>query len=400
MNTNTLSHDKIIDSNKLFWGNPQLSHIISEEEMKRLCDVELFDWLSSLYWGEGVAMNYALKMSEVSPNKEKWLEVYKDEHRHQTILSNWFIEKGLTPSPRNKLINFAFNQVERIDTAMTESRLVEVMYSTQIFFEELFHSLLRIRLKHINDRDLKAILYQIYTDEADHLGKARTEITEMAQKPKRLYEILEENKSRLFPLDIAKNILPHKKIEEVISVRDSIVSEVLCVARTQETVYIPIKILHQFQKIPGYNCVACSPRRHDGLHLEPCLNTELSLVEDTYIFPKRCEGFNSVVHGGYIGMVLDEMMCYSPILSLNLLPVTRSMSVTFRQPVIVGETYRLESFITKEEGQLISCKAFIKDQSGTICAESEGKLYVPTKIQAPKILGKLAHHEAVHEMFL
>lgn len=400
MNNKVIDHESIIDSAHLFWGNSKLNGIISDDQRKQLCDIELYDWLSSLYWGEGVAMNYALKMSEVSPNKEKWIEVYQDEHRHQTILSNWFIEKGLTPLPKNKLISFAFNQVERIDSSMSEKKLIDVMYSTQVFFEELFHSLLRVRLKYVKDRDLKAIFYQIYTDEADHLGKARTEISGMDQKPKKLYEVLEANKSRLFPLDIAKSILPFQKIDQVKILQERIVDEVLGAARSNESSYTPIKILHQFQRIPGYNCIACSPRRHDGLHLEPSLNTELNLIEDNYVFPKRCEGFNSVVHGGYIGMVLDEMMCYAPILSLNLLPVTRSMNVTFKLPVIVGNTYRLESYITQEEGQLISCKAFIKDQNGKICAESEGKLYVPTKAQAPKILGKLAHHEAVHEMFL
>lgn len=396
----SINHLDIIDSSYLFWGSSRLHDVITESERLRLCDVEIYDWISGLYWGEGIAMNYALKMSEISPNRDKWLEVYRDEHRHQTILSNWFIERGLTPLPKNKLISFAFNQVERIDSSMSENRLIETMYSTQVFFEELFHSLLRVRLKFIKDRDLKAIFYQIYTDEADHLGKVRTEINEMNRKPKKLYEILEENKSKLFPLDIGKDHLSQDKVEAVKLIRENIVADTLKTAKSMKNHFTPIKILHQFEKIPGYNCIACSPRRHDGLHLEPKYNKQLNIVEDTYIFPKRCEGFNSVVHGGFIGMVLDEMMCYSPILSLNLLPVTRTMNVTFRSPVIVGIPYRLESQIIKEEGQVITCKAFIKDINGVICAESEGKVYVPTKIQAPKILGKLALHEAVHEMFL
>ncbi len=395
-----INHTQIIESNHLFWGNPKLQGILSEEQRMELCDLEFFDWVSCLYWGEGIAMNYALKMSEISPNREKWLQVYRDEHRHQTILGNWFIERDLTPMPKNKIISHAFRQVERIDSSMSESKIVESIYSTQIFFEELFHSLLRVRLKYIKDRDLKAIFYQIYTDEADHLGKARTEINDLNRKPKKLYQILDENKSKLFPLDIAKGSLPSDTMVRVKEIQEEIVTDMLTLARSPDGLFAPIDILNQFQKIPGYNCVACSPKRHDGLHLEPVLNKELNLVEDSYSFPKRCEGFNSVVHGGYIGMILDEMMCYAPILGLHLLPVTRSMNVTFRLPVIVGKTYRLESVIIKEEGQLITCRAFIKDADGVVHAESEGKMYVPTKIQAPKILGKLAHHEVVQGMFI
>lgn len=395
-----INHADIIEAQYLFWGNAHLTEIITPQERAALCDIEFYDWISGLYWGEGIAMNYALKMSEISPNKEKWLKVYRDEHKHQTLLGNWFIERGLTPLPKNKLINFAFKQVERIDSTMSENKLIETMYSTQIFFEELFHSLLKLRMKHIKDRDLRAIFYQIFIDESDHLSKARNEIKEMDQSPKKTYETLEEHKGKLFPLDIAKNHLTENQIDSVKRVRDQIVIETLTEAKSNNHLYRPLKILHQFQKIPGYNCIACSPIRHDGLHLEPKLNQPLNIVEDTYVFPKRCEGFNSVVHGGFIGMVLDEMMGYASILSLNLLPLTRSMNVTYRLPVMVGTSYKLVSHVEKEEGQMIICKAFIKDLNDVIHAESEGKMFVPTKNQAPKILGNLAKHEVVEGMFL
>lgn len=83
-------------------------------------------------------MNYALKMSEISSNSEKWLEVYRDEHRHQTILGNWFVERSLTPMPKNKLITHAFKQVERIDSKMSEAKIVESIYSTQVFLKNCF----------------------------------------------------------------------------------------------------------------------------------------------------------------------------------------------------------------------------------------------------------------------
>jgi len=395
-----MKHSEIIDSKYLFWGNEQLDGIITNEEREALCDAELYDWLSSLYWGEGIAMNYSLKMSEISPNKEKWLEVYRDEHRHQTIIGNWFVERGLTPSPKNKFINFAFKMVEKMDASMSEARLVENMYSTQVLFEELFHSLLKLRMKHVKDRSLRSIFYQIFIDESEHLTKARTEISELGSKPKKAYEVLEENKSKLFPRDVAKGILSAEKMISVKAFEEIIVTETLEAAKSNFHLYRPIPILHQFLKIPDYNCVACSPKRHDGLLLEPKFNKALSIVEDTYVFPKRCEGFNSVVHGGFIGMVLDEMMGYSGIMAQNLLPLTQSMNVIFKRPVMVGVQYKLQSQVISTEGQVITCKATIKDLNGVIHAESEGKMYVPTKVQAPIILGKLGHNKIVQGMLL
>lgn len=397
---NFINHKDFIDSDYLFWGSSHLKSILSAEEMANYCDIEFYDWLSGLYWGESIAMNYALKMSEISSNKEKWLQIYRDEYKHQTMLGNWFIERNLTPLPKNKLIGLVFKQVERLNGSMSEEKIVETMYSTQIFFEELFHSLLKLRMKHIRDRDLRAIFYQIFIDESEHLSKAKSEIIEREMQPKKAYQILEENKSRLFPFDIIRSRLTHEQITAVKAVQDIIVSETLESSRSNLHLYKPIKILHQFLRIPGYNCYACSPKRHDGLHLEPTLDKELNIVTDTYTFPKRCEGFNSVVHGGFIGMVLDEIMGYAAILLKNLLPVTRSMSVKFRLPVMVGVQYKLVSQVEREDGQIIHCKAFIKDFNDVIYAESEGQMYVPTKVQAPKVLGEMAHHQVVREMFL
>lgn len=395
-----IKHSSLIESAFLFWGNSRLEQILSPEERNKLCDLEMYDWLSSLYWGEGLAVNYSLKMSEISDNKEKWLKVYRDELRHQTMLGNWFIERGFTPLPKSKLIGFSYKIVDRMNESMSEDKLVESMYSTQVLLEELFHALLKLRLNHLKDRDLKSIFYQIFIDEADHLGRARSEIKELNQIPKKPYQMLEENKTRLFPLDIARDVISSEKISMVKDFQEQIVTETIEEARSNVHLYRPLPILHQFQKIPGYNCVACSPKRADGLHLEPKFNEATGLVEDTYVFPKRCEGFNSVVHGGFISMVLDEIMCYSPILSRNLLPLTRSMNVTFKKPVMVGETYKLEGQVIEAQGQIVVARSFIKDMNGVIHAECEGKLYVPTKVQAPLILGRLGEHEAVQAMFI
>lgn len=397
---NTIKHTDFIDTEHLFWGHPELKSIITDEEMHTLCDLELHDWLSGLYWGEGIAMNYAMKMATISPNKEKWLEVYKDEHRHMTLLGNWFMERNLVPLPRNKLINHAFKLVERMDVEMSEEKIVDTIYSTQIFFEELFHSLLKNRTKYIKDRDLKSIFYQIFIDESEHLSKGRSEISEMDFKPKKSYDILFERRGLIFPLSIGCGQLSQEKIAGVEELKEKIVIDMIESARSNVHLYKPIKILHQFQKIPGYNCVACSPMRADGLHLVPVLNETRKTVEDLFTFPKRCEGFNSVVHGGFVGMVLDEMMGYASILKLNLLPLTKSMTVNFKLPVRVGIPYRLVSSIVSQEGQLVVCKAHIEDSNGLVYAESHGQMYVPTKKQAPKILGQLAHHETVQGMFL
>lgn len=395
-----INHKEIIDTEHLYWGNHRLDGIISEEQRKEFCNLEVFDWLSSLYWGEGIAVNYALKMVQVSPNKEKWLEVYRDEHKHLTLLGNWFIQRGLTPSPRNKVVDFLFNMVDQIDSKMSDDALIKRIYSAQVLYEELFHSWLKVRMKFVKDRSLKAIFYQIFVDESEHLSKARSEITEMNQKPKKLYQVLEENKRIIFPLGIVKDKLTDDQYQKVKLLEDEIVMESLDLARGSTNLYRPLKILHQFLKIPGYNCVACSPKRHDGLNLEPKLNVESNLVEDNYVFPKRCEGFNSVVHGGYIGMILDEMMGYAVILKRNLLPLTREMTIKFHRPVIVGNQYKITAKIESEEGQLFSCKGYIEDQDGNVVAESDGNMFVPTELRAPKILGELAKHEVVQGMFL
>ena len=392
-----LDHSKYLPKELLFWGNINLKQFITDEQQKILCDMEFFDWLSSLYWGEGIAMNYALKMSEISPDSEKWLSVYKEEHRHQTLLSNWFIENGMSPKPKSKFIDYAFKLVDRLSKEMESNQIINTIYATQVLYEELFHFLLKTRTKEISNRDLKAIFYQIYKDESAHLTNARVEIRRRGETPRKLYETVEKNAKKIFPLDIAKSVLSLKQLQEVELIRKNIVLELISDAKNNSKIYSPIPILESFQKIPGYNCVACSPTRADGLHLEPKLTGVKNEVYDQIIFPKRCEGFNHVVHGGFIAMALDEIMVYASILNLGLLAVTSELKVSYKKPVRILESYKLEAVITSENNQIIHAKASIRDGE-TILASAEATLFVPTEAQATKILGELGKHEVVTEL--
>lgn len=395
-----ISHEDLIDTEALFWGRKELSSMLSPEQVKELCDLEILDWLSSLYWGEGIAMNYALKMSNISSNKEKWLEVYVDEHKHQTMLGNWFIENNLVPNPKNKFIDYAFKKVESLHEQMDADEIIDVMYSTQVLYEELFHSLLKTRTKYVRNRDLKAIFYQIFVEESSHLAKARSEIIEYDRQPRKIYETLRSNSKRLFPIELAINILSSENLNRVKAIQESIVLNVIEESISNEHLYQPNQILSKFCKIPGYNCVACSPLRHNGLHIEAKKNVDNNCVEDTYTFAKRYEGFNNVIHGGVVGTVLDEMMCFASILLLDKLPVTSEMTVNFKKPVMSGIAYRVEGRIVEFQGNLAKAEAFIIDSNGKVVASSKGDLFVPTKEQAPKILGQLGSNPIAQSMFL
>ena len=396
--TMQLDHTRYLDKSSLFWGNQKLQGLITPEQQIKLCDLEFHEWISSLYWGEGIAMNYALKMSEISEDQEKWLQVYSEEHRHQTIISNWFIENKLTPLPKSRFIEHAFRKVDLLNSAYTDNELISTIYDTQVLYEELFHFLLKIRTKDIIDRDLKSIFYQIFRDESAHLTNARVEIRTRGQSPRKLYETVEKYASRIFPLEISKKILSPEQLKEVSKIQKSIVIESIELAKSSSKIYVPVSILESFQKIPGYNCVGCSPLRADGLHLEPKFNEVDNIAEDILSFPKRCEGFNSVVHGGYIAMALDEIMVYASILQNSHLAMTSELKVEYKRPIITNTPYKIEGKVISQDGQRVQTIGFIKDTDNSIVAQSEAVLFIPTKSQAGKILGELGKHDVVSEL--
>jgi hypothetical protein len=386
--------DNIIDVNVLFWGNNLISEMLEKEIQLKLCGDEFQHWLSFIYWGEDLAMRYSERMLQVSTNKERWEKIYKEEYKHKTVIANWMLERDITPLKKNALIERSYLEIEKIKVDSDENaRIIE---EVQLFLEEALYCTIKYRFNSVIDRDLKSIFYTLLNDEASHIAEGKKEIIDMGAKPPKFCETIMKYSESLFPISLAKKILLNETIVEIKSKIPQIVDSVISSAldNTNNMNY-PEPILKKFMKIEQYNCIACCPKRVDGLHLEPKLID--NVVYDNFRFPKRCEGFSGIVHGGFVMMVLDEISCYAPILKHQHIPLTKSLDVNFKMPVKINETYKIQSKVIEKNGQVYKVYSSI-EKEGIIYAEANGEFYIPNTLKADKILGPMAKSPVIKEL--
>ncbi len=101
-------YTKFVTNSGLFFGSEAIEPHFSEPDLERLRQQEFWDWVSSLYWLEGVAAKYAAAMAQHFPaEREAWLRVMADEVKNQSSIGTWLIENGAAPYPPTVFVQMA-----------------------------------------------------------------------------------------------------------------------------------------------------------------------------------------------------------------------------------------------------------------------------------------------------
>src|SRR5262249_54092282 len=82
-------------------------------------------------------------------------------------------------------------------------------------------------------------------------------------------------------------------------------------------------------------CIACGPDSVFGLKMTFERLADDS-VESRVVVPQGYQGWQGVVHGGAVAMLLDEAMAYAAA-AAGVLGVTAELKMRFRKAVPVGE---------------------------------------------------------------
>ena len=117
-------------------------------------------------------------------------------------------------------------------------------------------------------------------------------------------------------------------------------------------------------------CFVCGEKNPVGLKLKFSLKDN---VLTTRFRPgKEYQGFTNIVHGGIIGLVLDEMIANLPWM-LGIPAVTAEYNVRLKKPAIVNEELEFNSRIVGQKGRLILVEAGARKEDGTSVAVATGK---------------------------
>lgn len=113
------------------------------------------------------------------------------------------------------------------------------------------------------------------------------------------------------------------------------------------------------------NCFVCGDKNQFGLKVD--FFYEKGVAKAQYKASSDFEGYKDILHGGIISALLDEVMIKS-ILAKDILVVTASIQVKFKQPIKTGERLLLEGKILKDQGKLITTEGKVSKEDKTVVA--------------------------------
>jgi|SRR4030043_878714 len=134
----------------------------------------------------------------------------------------------------------------------------------------------------------------------------------------------------------------------------------------------------------NHNCFGCSPRNRSGLQMKFYSSHRRDSVVSWLTVPDHLCGWSNLVHGGIISTILDEAMGWAAVVILKKLVVSKSITVDFIKPVLIGKEIRVEGKVTKinseREAVLQGC---IYDNNSDVCARSSSlfSLFSPESIK-------------------
>ncbi|MGH7728952.1 MAG: PaaI family thioesterase [Vulcanimicrobiaceae bacterium] len=127
----------------------------------------------------------------------------------------------------------------------------------------------------------------------------------------------------------------------------------------------------------GY-CIACGPRSEIGLGMR-FVEAPDGTVESRLEIPARFQGWQGVVHGGIVAVLLDEAMAYAAG-ARGALGVTAELRTRFRKPVPVGRPLVVRGSVAWERRGVFGVAASVAAEDGTILAEGEGRFVTRGRI--------------------
>jgi len=122
-------------------------------------------------------------------------------------------------------------------------------------------------------------------------------------------------------------------------------------------------------------CYVCGKQNPEGMKLEFTLKDREVLT--TYRAEKRHQGYSDVLHGGYLAMLMDEVLVYLPFKVLGVWSVTAEINMRLMKPVRTGQTVTARAFFLDDAAardKVFRIGAECSVEDGVVVARCEGKV--------------------------
>ena len=114
---------------------------------------------------------------------------------------------------------------------------------------------------------------------------------------------------------------------------------------------------------PQRVCVVCGPDHPHGLRLRYGVAADGS-ASAAWTPTENWQGFQGIIHGGIIGMVLDEAMAKA-VTAAGYEALTGELRVRFRHHVRPGEELRIRGWVVERCKRLVRAEAALDASDGS-----------------------------------
>lgn len=133
---------------------------------------------------------------------------------------------------------------------------------------------------------------------------------------------------------------------------------------------VPMSNLKVLRPREGNMCVGCGADNVTGLRLSFLYDENERSARSWLIPDERTMGSLGIMHGGFISLLLDEVMGKT-LSGMGIKAPTARLSVGFRRPVPIGEEISLVGRLIESTGRKFTLKSEIYNADGIVLAEAE-----------------------------
>lgn len=126
-------------------------------------------------------------------------------------------------------------------------------------------------------------------------------------------------------------------------------------------------------------CFVCGKNNDGGMHLVFIENKRDKTVTCMTKVDSKYQGWNNIVHGGIIALLLDE--AFGNLAgSCGFLAVTGELNVRYKAPLPVDTVIRIFAEVEKQTSLIIYVKGRIESEDGRIYSTGKAKMVIKQEI--------------------